>query len=368
MKSKSELRIAVIGGGIGGASTAVALRHAGFNVNVYEQAPAMKEVGAGIGLRPPSILYFKKWGLLEEIERVTHKSTQIEILSDQAEVLLKEQWPALTDDPDEKWARLIHRADCLDTLINAIPSQFIHLNHKCTNIIHHEHFAEVHFENGVKVEADLVIAADGIRSLARSLFFSKTEPVFHHYHAYRALVNEDGTYGLASEDTLRIIADDKINIYLLPLKYRKQVSVDITVPHNNPIGRPNVPKEDMLEQLKNCHPDIQKIAETIDYWDVRALYDIDPVQQWSNQCITLLGDAAHSMLHNQGQGANMAIQDAGILAECLLEADTVEEALQKYETLRKPVCHLFQNLSRQFHTDKEETFFPEKEHFEKKAN
>lgn len=364
MKSKSELRIAILGAGIGGASAAVALRHAGFNVEVYEQASAIKEVGAGIGLRPPSIQYFKKWGLLEEIERVTHKSVQIEILSDQAEVLLKEQWPALTEDPNEKWARLIHRADCLDTLINAIPTEFLHLNHKCKNIVRHNNYAEIEFENGVKVEADLVIAADGIRSLTRSLFFSQAQPVFHHYHAYRALVNEEETYGLATEDTLRIVANDKVNIYLLPLKYRKQVSVDITVPHNDPTGRPNVPKEDMLNELKNFHPDFQKIAKNIDYWDVRALYDIDPIQQWSNECITLLGDAAHSMLHNQGQGANMAIQDAGVLAECLLEADSVAEALQKYETLRKPVCHLFQNLSRQFHNDKEETFFPEKEFFE----
>ncbi|WHZ04296.1 NAD(P)/FAD-dependent oxidoreductase [Neobacillus sp. YX16] len=364
MNSKSNLRIAILGGGIGGASTAVALRHAGFNVNIYEQAAAITEVGAGIGLRPPSIHYFKKWGLLEEIERVTHKSAQIEILSDQAEVVLKEQWPALTDDPNEKWARLIHRADCLDTLINAIPSEFLHLNHKCKNIVRHGNYAEIEFENGVKVEADLVIGADGIRSLTRTLFFSQAQPVFHHYHAYRALVNEEETYGLATEDTLRIIADDKVNIYLLPLKYRKQVSVDITVPHSDPTGRPNVPKEDMLRELKNYHPDLQKIAENVDHWDIRALYDIDPINQWSNECITLLGDSAHSMLHNQGQGANMAIQDAGVLAECLLEADSIAEALQKYETLRKPVCHLFQNLSRQFHSAKEETFFPEKEFFE----
>ncbi|MCM3693835.1 FAD-dependent oxidoreductase [Neobacillus niacini] len=361
---KSNLRIAILGAGIGGASAAVALRHAGFNVNVYEQAAAITEVGAGIGLRPPSIQYFEKWGLKEEIERVTHKSLQIEILSDKAEVILKEQWPALTDDPNEKWARLIHRADCLDTLINAIPSEFLHLNHKCKNIVRHGDYAEIEFENGVKVEADLVIGADGIRSLTRSLFFSQAQPVFHHYHAYRALVNEDETYGLATEDTLRIAADDKVNIYLLPLKYRKQVSVDITVPHSDPTGRPNVPKEEMLKELKNYHPNFQKIAEDVDHWDVRALYDIDPIKQWSNNCITLLGDAAHSMLHNQGQGANMAIQDAGVLAECLLETDSVAEALQKYEALRKPVCHLFQNLSRQFHNDQEDTFFPEKEFFE----
>jgi salicylate hydroxylase len=364
MNSKSNVRIAIIGGGIGGASAAVALRHAGFNVNVYEQASAIKEVGAGIGLRPPSIHYFEKWGLLEEIERVTHKSVLMEILSDKGEVLLEEKWPALTDDPEEKWARLIHRADCLDTLINAIPPEFIHLNHKCKNIVRHENYAEIEFENGVKVEADLVIAADGIRSLTRSLFFSQAEPVFHHYHAYRALVNEDETSGLASENTLRIFVNDTVNLYLLPLKYRKQVSVDITVPHQDPTGRPNVPKEDMLNLLKDFHPNLQKLAENINHFDIRALYDIDPIEQWSNNCITLLGDAAHSMLHNQGQGANMAIQDSGILAECLVEAETVAEALQKYEALRKPVCHLYQNLSRQFHNDKEETAFPEKEFFE----
>lgn len=368
VKSKSELRVVVIGGGIGGAAAAVALHNAGFKAHVYEQAREIREVGAGIGLRPPTIRFFEKWGLLNQIERVTHLSDYLEVLSEQGDLIIEEKWPVLTEDPNERYARLIHRADCLETLVNAIPKGYHHLNHRCVNITKYDGYAVVEFANGKKVEADLVVAADGIRSLTRSLFFSKNEPVFHHYHAYRALVNEVETFGLHSESRLSIFVNKNVNLYLLPLKYRKQVSVDLTVPSEDASWRPDVTKEEMLEHLTTFHPDLQRIIENIDDFDRRSLYDIDPVDTWTNDCIALIGDAAHAMLHNQGQGANTAIQDGGTLAECLLEADSVAEALQKYEKLRKPVCQQLQEVSRNFYNEQQETAFPEKEIYEKVAD
>ncbi len=96
------------------------------------------------------------------------------------------------------------------------------------------------------------------------------------------------------------------------------------------------------------------------------------MDKWSTNTVTLIGDAAHAMLHNQGQGANMAIQDADVLAEAIAEAVagtvTVAEALQKYEEQRKPVTKLYQDLSRLFPTDQAKTAFPEKEYFEKSSN
>ena len=149
-----------------------------------------------------------------------------------------------------------HTYQCHTKWISTFESQ-------CKNIVRHGDYAEIEFENGVKVEADLVIGADGIRSLTRNLFFQSRLTCFPHYHAYRALVNVDETYGLATGDTLRIVANDKVNLYLLPLKYRKQVSVDITVPHQDRTGRPKVPKEDMLKELKNFHPDFKRLLENL---------------------------------------------------------------------------------------------------------
>ncbi|WP_428911996.1 FAD-dependent monooxygenase [Niallia sp. Krafla_26] len=370
-KKMTELRVAIIGGGLGGAATAVALQKEGIRSEIYEQAPALAEVGAGIGIRPPTIQLFKDWGIYEQIEEKSCQSDYMEILAGNGEVKIKEHWPILTDNPDENWARLIHRADLLDTFLAPLPADSIHLNHRCKSIIPHENYAEVHFENGHSIEADLVIAADGIRSLIRSELIRADKPVYSGFHAYRAVVSEEDTFGMASDDNiLRIYAEGHVQVYLLPLQRRKQVSFDVTAPSVDDSWRPEVTKQDILNHLKNFDPKIQKIVENLNIgnFTCRPLYDIEPLERWSSSCVALVGDAAHAMLHNVGQGANQAIQDGGALAVALRESKTVAEALQKYETRRKPIATKYQELSRVFPSQEAETAFPEKEHFEKVFN
>src|SRR5690606_1018965 len=91
----------------------------------------------------------------------------------------------------------------------------------------------------------------------------------------------------------------------------------------------------------------------MDAVNCRAVYDIEPVDTWHSRCVALVGDAAHSMLHHQGQGANSAILDAGVLADALREAGSVEEALARYQEIRKPVTDELQRISRQGWTEDE---------------
>lgn len=361
----SELRIAIIGGGIGGSSAAVALKARGIRADVYEQAPVLKEVGAGIGVRPPTVNCFKKWGMYEDIEKVTSRSDYMEIIAGDDQVFIKEAWPVLTNDKSEAYSRLIHRADLLDTLIAHIPEDQLHLNHCLTEVIDHGDYAELKFADGKTIEADLVIAGDGIRSPIRTQLFGQNEPVYSGYLAHRALISTEAALGMASQDNiLRIYVDGDSSVYLMPLEGRDQVSVDVTVPGKF-AWRPEITKEELMESIKGFGPTIQKIVDHIDMKDIvsRPLCDLEPMTKWSTKCVTLIGDAAHAMLHNQGQGANMAIQDGEVLAEAIVEAETVAEALQKYEEKRKPITKLYQDLSRLFPTDKAETAFPEKAHF-----
>ncbi len=199
-KQRSDLRIAIIGGGIGGAASALALKKQGIRAEIYEQAPLLAEVGAGIGLRPPTVQLFKDWGIYEQIEQKSDQSNYMEILGRNGEVKIKENWPVLTGNPEESWARLIHRADLLDTLLSQLPADSIHLNYRCQSIKQHENHAEIHFENGHSFEADLIIAADGIRSLTRSELINDVEPVYSGFHAYRTIISEDAALGMASEE------------------------------------------------------------------------------------------------------------------------------------------------------------------------
>ena len=375
MKSKAELRVAIIGGGIAGASTAVALKSKGIRADVYEQAPALTEVGAGIGVRPPSVRAINKWGLKEDFEKVSAESRYMEIIAGDDQVLIRETFPVLTDDKSEAYTRLIHRADLLDTLVAHIPADQLHLNHRVTEVIDHGDYAEVKFENGKTIEADIVVAADGIHSpIRRQVLNNQQTPVYSGYLAHRALIPYKDALGMHSEENeLRIYVDGDNSFYLLPIEHRRQVSVDITVPGEFAL-RPELTKEQIMDSMKGFGPTLQKIVENIKLEDIvsRPLSDLEPMDKWSTNTVTLIGDAAHAMLHNQGQGANMAIQDADVLAEAIAEAVagtvTVAEALKKYEEQRKPVTKLYQDLSRLFPTDQAKTAFPEKEYFENATN
>jgi salicylate hydroxylase len=361
VKAKSELRVAIIGGGIGGAAAAVALQHAGIRADLYEQAPEIKEVGAGVGMRPFTVRYFENWGIYEELKSKSLQSNWMKVLTADGHVIVNEKWPLLTDNPDETWARLIHRADLIETFLNQLPPDSIHLSHRLEKITDHGNYAEVQFENGHSIEAELVIGADGIRSTIRSQLFSEIGPIYSGTHAYRAVVKNKEAFDLVPDDAFRVFVDGSTQIYVLPLEHRKEVSFDVTLQSEDSSWRPIVEKKDILKHLVNFDATIIKTAESVDEYTCRSIYDIDPIDRWHSNCITLLGDAAHAMQHHLGQGANMAIQDAGVLAECLSEAGSILEALQNYQAIRKPVTDRYQALSRMAPTQDAKPAFLEKD-------
>ncbi len=365
MKAKSELRVAIIGGGIGGAAAAVALSREGIRADLYEQAPVIKEVGAGVGMRPPSVHFFEKWGIYKEIESKSLKSDFMQVVTADGHVIVNERWPLLSDNPNETWARLIHRADLIETFLNQLPPDSIHLSHRLESITDHGNHAEIHFENGHSIEADLVIGADGIRSTIRSQLFSDKNPIYSGTHAYRAVVNNIEAFDLVPDNSFKVFVDGAIQIYILPLHHRNEVSFDVTLLSQDPSWRPIIEKKDIIKHLLNFDSKIQKTAEYVKEYTCRAIYDIDPINRWHSNCITLLGDAAHAMQHHTGQGANSAIQDAGVLAESLREADSIPEALQNYQARRKPITDRYQELSRQAPTQDAEPAFLEKDQLEK---
>jgi salicylate hydroxylase len=355
-----DLTVAVVGGGYGGAATAAALRKIGVgDVHVYEQAAAVREVGAGIGLRPATVELFREWDIYEAIAAVTSPSDLFEILTATGQVIAREEWPA---SGRETKTRLVHRDDFINALLGVLPSDMVHIGHRVTAVEDLGERARVVFADGAAVTADLVIGADGIRSLVRQQLFCDRPPVFSGSHAYRAVISADDTYGLTVDDNLRLyIGDNGTTIYFLPLRHRSQVSFDITAPSDDDAWTPQVTKDDLMGLVDGFDERLQAITRELDMDMVtsRAVYDIDPVDRWHSDAVALLGDAAHSMLHHQGQGANSAIADAGGLADALVAADSVAEALAAYQATRKPVTDELQRISRQgWDADALETAFP----------
>ncbi|MGI5516193.1 FAD-dependent oxidoreductase [Streptomyces sp. CA-106131] len=347
-----NLKIAVVGAGYGGAAAAKALSLLGADVNVYEQANQIREVGAGIGLRPATIDRFRQWGVFDAIAEVSSPSEYFEILTATGEPIMKEAWPAAGD---QTHTHLIHRGDFIDALLGVLPEGMLHLGHKLQTVEDKGDSAVLTFADGKTVEADLVVGADGIKSVVRHQLFSDKSPVFSGEHAYRAVISVDDAHGMVVDDNLRMYIGKGTKIYLLPLRHRGQVSFDITALCPDSTWTPQVTKDDLLRTVEGFDERLVKITRDLDMdtVNIRAVYDIDPVDTWHSGSVVLVGDAAHSMLHHQGQGANSAIEDAGGLADALREADSLKEALALYQATRKPMTDKLQAISRQGWTEDE---------------
>lgn len=341
-----NLKIAVVGAGYGGAAAAKALSLLGARVDVYEQASGIREVGAGIGLRPSTMNRFREWGVFDEIARVTSPSDYFEILTATGDPIMKEAWPA---DGEQTQTHLIHRGDFIDALMGVLPEGMVHLGHKLERVEDRGDSAALTFANGATVEADLVVGADGIKSVVRHQLFSRKPLVFAGEHAYRTVISVDDAHGMVVDDNLRMYIGRGTKVYLLPLRHRGQVSFDITALNPDGTWAPQVTKEDLLRTVEGFDERLVDITRDLDMdaVNIRAVYDIDPVGTWHSDAVVLVGDAAHSMLHHQGQGANSAIEDGGALADALREAGSVKEALALYQATRKPVTDELQRISRQ---------------------
>ncbi len=350
-----NLTIAIVGAGYAGAASAKALSLLGADVTVYEQAAEIREVGAGIGLRPSSMQRFREWGTFDAIAQVSSPSDYFEILTATGQPIMKEDWPGMDDYEVKTHTHLIHRGDFIDALVSVLPDGMIKLGHKLETVEDRGDKTVLTFTNGTVVEADLVVGADGIKSVVRRQLFSDQQPVFSGEHAYRAVISADAAHGLATDDNLRMYIGKGTKVYFLPLRHRNDVSFDVTALCPDSTWSPEATREDLLATLEGFDERIVQIAREIDMNTVnlRAVYDIDPVDTWHSDSAVLVGDAAHSMLHHQGQGANSAILDAGALADALRDADTVAAALADFQAARKPVTDELQRISRQGWTEDE---------------
>jgi len=343
------MKVAVIGGGYGGACAAKAISLTGAQVTVYEQATQIGEVGAGIGLRPSSMDQFRQWGIFDAIAAVSSASDYFEILSADGYPIISEPWPGMDDYAVKTHTHLIHRGDFIDALIGVLPEGMVSLGKKASGIVDHGDSSTVSFTDGSSVTADLVVGADGIKSVIREQLFSDQQPVFAGEHAYRVVIPAEATYGLANDDNFRMYIGRGTKVYFLPLRHRGDVSYDVTARQADPTWVPVSSKEHLVSLVDGFDERIVKITQDLDMSqvNVRAVYDIDPVANWHTDSVVLLGDAAHAMCHHQGQGANSAILDAGGLADALREADSIKDALAQYQAIRKPMTDELQRISRQ---------------------
>jgi salicylate hydroxylase len=332
-----RLKVAIVGGGIGGLFTANALLAHNIDVAVYEQAPALGEVGAGVYLTPNSVRHLQRIGLGPVVEkwgaRVGHNSHYFR--HDGAPIA-----PVQVTDPSGWNATFgMHRADFVDFLAGALPAGVVHTGHRATGFAQEGETARITFANGNIAQADIVIAADGIHSELRQFVAPPSTPVFHGSVAYRGTIPHD----LVPEwpvDRWQMWLGQGKHFLVFPLRAGKIVNYVGFVPADAEMkeswsapGDPDVLRAEFAGWDPRIGTVLSKVAKTFRW----ALYDREPLPVWTKGRLTLLGDAAHPMLPHLGQGANQSVEDGMALATILARVSRAgaPAALRVYEKLRR---------------------------------
>jgi salicylate hydroxylase len=333
----------VVGAGIGGLTAALALRAAGLDVTVYEQADALREVGAGIQLAPNATRLLHRLGLAAARARVGVRPDAIEHRRWQdGRVLLRQPLGETCERTFGAPYYHLYRPDLLEVLAGALPAGVVRLGHRCAGIAQDANAVTLTFDGGVTARADVAIGADGIHSTIRSLLLGPESPRFSGSIAYRGLVPAGR---LAPLELPRCshgwLGPGRHFVHYYVGAGARLVNFVAIVPAGDwRVESWSATGEvaDAVAEFEGWHPTVRAIigaAERTHRW---ALYDREPLATWSAGRVTLLGDAAHAMLPFMAQGACQAVEDAVVLAACLsaAEPEAVGGALRRYETIRKP--------------------------------
>lgn len=346
----SNIRVAIVGGGIGGLATAVALLKRNIEVTVYEQAKMLGEVGAGIFIYPNSLRQLERMGLKESLARVGAKVGK----GSHYRRMNGEIVGSILTTDSAGWNGMygMHRADILNVLAENIPKESIHTDHRCVGFTQDENCARITFENGKTAEADIVIAADGIHSTLQKYVVEPQPPEYSGFRAYRGLIPREKLPDWYPE-THQVWMGQNKHFMVFPVRRGELLNYVGFVPTTtqtieswSAVGN----RDELADSFSGWDPKVVELLEKVENCFWWGLYDRRPLRSWTNGRLALLGDAAHAMLPHLGQGVNQAVEDSVALAVFLegrSRNDNISSILKQYEELRHPRASMVQTEARQ---------------------
>lgn len=340
--SSSTPDIAILGGGIGGLAAAGFLHQEGITATVYEQAPQLTEVGAGLVVAPNAVKLLRRLDVLEDLLR---DAVRLDVGWEfrrwqDGTILSAEDLASACERLYGEHTYTAHRADLLAAVRSAVPEQSIQLGRKCIAVTVEDDGVVLDFEDGQTSRHDVLIAADGVHSLVRRSLAESMPATYSGICAFRALVpaEEAPAFARRHAQTLWLGPDHHLVHY--PVSGGRYINLVAFAPagdYATESWTATATVEEFLAEFAGWDTrltDLIRAAGTPGRW---ALLDRAPLNRWSYGPVTLLGDAAHPMFPFFAQGAAQAIEDAAVLARCLADdpANPVE-ALQRYEAIRLP--------------------------------
>ena len=328
------VQIAIIGGGIGGLTAALALQQSGFQAEVFEQAPELLEVGAAIAIWSNAMRLLERLQLAEKILEYGGIVEELRWM-DQNGFLLNRVSISNAKTP----ALALQRSDLQRTLRNALPQSSIHLGHSIVEYSQQGDKMIATFANGQTIEADFLIGGDGVHSRVRKQFINDGEPVGRGYTIWR---------GTSPVTPAEIPPATGIELY----GRGKRFGI-------GPLGLGRTgwwasANTDHAHQLTDLftgwYPPVMELIEATPPSSILKTIatDREPNKRWGAGRMTLLGDAIHPTTPNLGQGGCQAMEDAIVLARCFEKYGASEDALRHYERLRHPRTAMLTRLSRYY--------------------
>lgn len=349
----TEPRVLIIGAGIGGMTAALALLRAGVSVAVYEKAPELGEVGAGLSLGPNATKVLLALGLGPALAKVCNSPEKLcakHYLT--GEVIYVEDAVNHLSTYGAPYYQG-HRADihaCLVDAVKAYGGDIIRLNQDFVGFEQDAAGVTAVFADGKRVRGEVLVACDGIKSVVRQQLWDPKPANFLGYVAYRGLVRiadlppglivpSSSTFnGPQRHMTRYLIRGGTMVNYVAFTERTDWVDEGWSVPATT---------DEVMEHFKGWTEEVQLILRNTmsgrcHKW---GLFGRDPLPQWTKDRVTLLGDAAHPMLPFLGQGASMAIEDAMLLGRALSAGGDLREGLRRYEDARRPRANNIVQLS-----------------------
>ncbi|MEC4818646.1 MAG: NAD(P)/FAD-dependent oxidoreductase [Scytonema sp. PMC 1069.18] len=340
-------KVAIIGAGLGGLAVAVALRKLGYDVHVYEKAQDFRPVGGGLGLLPNGLNFLDaiEPEIVETIKNIGCEVTTSVLKNTQGETIHTHPGSRYQDKYGHPlitvwWWRL------QQTLASKLPFESIHLNHRCIGFEQDDRCVSIYFENGEQVSAELLIGADGIHSAVRETLIGDGKPRYLGSMSWRSVI--DCNQEILHPGELGFVKGDREFMYLLNVGdgyiswlYRKLLP-DCTLSQNM-----TEVKSRVLAQIADWGESLRSLVERTPESQIleTPICDRLPLNSWSHQRVTLLGDAAHPMAPAMAQGSNSTFEDAYELALCCSQASSIQSALATYSQRRIPRTRLMQTRS-----------------------
>lgn len=330
-----NLKVVIIGAGIGGLTTGIAMRQAGYQVKIYDRAQELRPAGAGISLWSNGVKVLNRLGLGEKLAAIGGEMNAMEYRSHTDESLSYVDLRPLFERVGQR-PYPVARTDLQTMLLEAFGPEDVHLGMLCTGIEQDEHSATAMFENGERISGDLVVGADGIHSAVRAHVVGQVDRRYARYVNWNGLVKADPE--LCDPNLWVLYVGDSKRASMMPVGgdrfYFFFGAPMVEGTHVEPAYR-----QDELAKIFQGWPQaVQKLIQALDPEQTNRLEigDIDPLEHLVKGRIALLGDSAHATTPTLGQGGCQAIEDAEVLTRYLHTTNIgVADALKRYEAARK---------------------------------